>query len=101
MPFSFRLDPETEARIRRLAAKTGKSRSMVVREAVEKYAAEDEEASARGPTAYDRLKPYIGIASTGGKNYSQNTHEKFRAILEEKRRTWHERPQKARGRRTR
>jgi predicted DNA-binding protein len=84
MPFSFRLDPETEAKIRRLAAKSGKSRSMVVREAVEKYAAEDEEASARGPTAYDRLKPYIGSISSGGKNHSQNTHEKYRALLKKK-----------------
>ena len=84
MPFSFRLDPETEAKIRRLAAKTGKSRSTVVREAVEKYAAEEDTTPAKGETAYDRLKPYIGKASTGGANYSIDTHAKFRAILEEK-----------------
>lgn len=84
MPFSFRLDPETEAKIRRLAAKTGKSRSMVVREAVEKYVADEEVAPAKRETAYDRMKPYIGIASTGGKNYSQNTHEKYGALLKEK-----------------
>jgi predicted DNA-binding protein len=98
MPFSFRLDPETDARIRRLAAKTGKSRSMVVREAVERYAAEDEEASARGSTAYDRLKPYLGKVSSGGANYSIDTHEKFGALLEEK---FARIRKQSRGRRTR
>jgi predicted transcriptional regulator len=40
MPFSLRLDPDTEARIRRLADDTGQSRSAAVREAVARYAAE-------------------------------------------------------------
>lgn len=83
MPFSFRLDPETEARIRRLASKTGQSRSSVVREAVARYAVEEESAP-KEQTAYDRLKPYIGKISTGGRNYSQNTHAKYRALLKQK-----------------
>ena len=37
MPFSFRPDPETEALIRRVAARTGWSKSQVVREAVAQY----------------------------------------------------------------
>ena len=99
MPFSFRLDPETEAKIRRLAARTGKSRSTVVREAVEKYAAEEEESSATPPqTAYDRLKPYLGKVSSGGANYSIDTHKKFRALVEEK---FARIRKQSRGRRTR
>ena len=39
MPFSFRPDPETEALIRRVAARTGWSKSQVVREAVAQYGA--------------------------------------------------------------
>ncbi|MSO82486.1 MAG: CopG family transcriptional regulator [Acidobacteria bacterium] len=34
MPFSLRLDPDTEAKIRKLTAATGRSKSEVVREAV-------------------------------------------------------------------
>ena len=38
MPFSLRLDRDTEAIIRRLSAATGRSKSAVVREAVALYA---------------------------------------------------------------
>lgn len=86
MPFSLRLDPETEARIRRLTARTGRSKSQVVREAVAHYAAETEGAEAPAETAYDRLKPYIGVVNTRGADYSQNTHEKYREVLRRKHR---------------
>ncbi|MBM3818811.1 MAG: CopG family transcriptional regulator [Acidimicrobiia bacterium] len=86
MPFSLRLDPETEALLRRLTARTGRSKSQVVREAVAQYAAGTAEAEAPAQTAYDRLKPYIGTVSTSGANYSQNTHEKYGALLRNKHR---------------
>ena len=38
MPFSLRLDPETEAKIRKLTLATGRTKSQVVREAVAQYA---------------------------------------------------------------
>ena len=38
MPFSLRLDPDTEAKIRRLSAAMGRSKSEVVREAVARFA---------------------------------------------------------------
>ncbi|MBI4888700.1 MAG: ribbon-helix-helix protein, CopG family [Acidobacteria bacterium] len=57
MPFSVRLDPETTAIIERLARSSGRSRSSVVREAVAHYASVADERT----SAYERLKPVIGI----------------------------------------
>jgi predicted DNA-binding protein len=86
MPFSFRLDPGTEAKIRKLTAATGKSKSEVVREAVARYAPDEDAAPAPGESAFDRLKPFIGIIGTGGANYSKETHTKYRALLQRKHR---------------
>lgn len=90
MPFSLRLDSDTEARIRRLIRATGRSKADVVREAVTRYAAECDRTPDPGESAYDRLKPYLGVASTGA-NYSVDTHKKYRELLR----------RKHRGRRTR
>ncbi|MFN2444834.1 MAG: ribbon-helix-helix protein, CopG family [Vicinamibacterales bacterium] len=87
MPFSFRLDKETAARIRRLAAATGRTKSDVVREAVARYAPEDRSRHEAGASALDRLRAYVGVVTTDGAQYSQKTHAKFRAALEQKHRT--------------
>lgn len=84
MPFSLRLDPETEARIRRLTRATGRSKADVVREAVSRYAVEHEAPPEAGETAFDRLRPFIGVAPTGSANLSSRTHEKYRALLRKK-----------------
>ena len=86
MPFSLRLDPDTEARIRRLSAKTGQSRSAVVREAVVHYSTGQESGAAAGESAFDRLKPFAGIVATGGANFSTDTHARYRALLRRKHR---------------
>lgn len=88
MPFSFRLDRETAAQIRRLAARTGWSRSQVVREAVATYRVGDTDDGVRGstPSAFERLKAYVGAVDSGGAHYSRNTHAKFRKLLERKHR---------------
>jgi hypothetical protein len=85
MPFSLRLDADTDARIRRLAAATGRSRSAVVREAVARYAAQGDAANEE-PSAFQRLSPFVGIVRTGGADYSVETHAKYRARLGRKRR---------------
>jgi predicted DNA-binding protein len=82
MPFSFRLDPETEAHIRRLSAETGRSRSAVVREAVARYSATSQQ-HRRDQSAFDRLKAY-GTVNSGGANYSVETHKKYREALRQK-----------------
>jgi hypothetical protein len=84
MPFSLRLDPETEARLRQLTSATGRSKSEVVREAVAHYAADRNAVSASGGSAFDRLKPFIGVVGTGGGQYSRQTHAKYRALLRRK-----------------
>lgn len=81
MPFSMRLDSETEALIQRLAANTGKSRASVVREAVASYASGRDE----GLTAYDRLKPLVGVVRSGRADLSQRTGRRLAALLKEKR----------------
>ena len=86
MPFSVRLDPDTEAKIRRLSAAAGRSKSSVVREAVEQYAPEAGSAPAPGQSAFDRLKAYVGIVRTGGAHFSRDTHAKYRALLRRKHR---------------
>ena len=86
MPFSLRLDPETEAKIRRLSAMTARSKSQVVREAVAQYAAEGPSKSGAEASAFDRLKPFIGTISTGGAHYSRDTHRKYRDAIRRKHR---------------
>jgi len=86
MPFSLRLDRDTETRIRRLSAETGCSRASVVREAVACYAATRDSQSVAGASAYDRLKPFIGSVSSGGANLSTGTHSKYREGLRRKHR---------------
>ena len=86
MPFSLRLDRDTEAKIRKLTAATGRSKSEVVREAVAQYAPDRDPASTPGESAFDRLKPFIGTISTGRANHSNQTHAKYRELLQRKHR---------------
>jgi len=82
MPFSFRLDARTAAKIRRLARARGWTQSAVVREAIAEYG----EPADAAPTSSlrERLAPYIGTISTN-QQLSTNTHAKYRAALERKR----------------
>ena len=88
MPFSVRLDRETEAMIDRLAREKGTSRSSVVREAVAQYASVVDDRT----TAYERLKPLIGISRSGRGDLSQDTGRKFTELLKNKRATRARRP---------
>ena len=85
MPFSVRLDPETEAKIRHLVRVTGRSKSDVIREAVAHYepGVDDRSGSA---SAFDRVRPFLGVVATGGAQYSTDTHAKYRARLRPARR---------------
>ena len=86
MPFSLRLDPDTEERIRRLSADTGQSRSAVVREAVAHYSSVHEVNARTSESAYDRLKSFVGVVSTGAGDRSTDTHAKYRELLKRKHR---------------
>jgi len=85
MPFSLRLDPQTEARIRRIAAATGRSKSAVVREAMASYVEGAIQEAAFAASALDRLAPFVGVVSTAGQR-SIDTHQKYRLLLERKHR---------------
>jgi hypothetical protein len=81
MPFSMRLDPQTEAMIERLARSRGTSRSSVVREAVAQYAS----AADVRTTAYERLEPLIGVVRSGRSDLSRQTGRKFTGLLKARR----------------
>ncbi len=83
MPTSVRLHPKTEGLIRRLAKQQGRTKSELIRAAVEALAREAAEAQARsgGLSAYDRVAHVVGIADSGGAGLSERTGERFREIL--------------------
>ena len=85
MPFSLRLDPDTEARIRHLAKSTNRSKSAVVREAMAQYVAAEIRDLTVARTALDRLQSFVGVVSTGHQ-HSTDTHLKYRSALEHKHR---------------
>ena len=82
MPFSLRLDADTQARIRRLTASTGRSKSDVVRDALSHYALAREAVPVAGASAFDRLRPFVGVIGCGTAQYSRDTHAKYRARLQ-------------------
>jgi hypothetical protein len=73
MAISVRLDPETEALIRRMARTAGRSKSWVVREAVAAYSL----SAPRGRTPFEALAPFIGAGGTGQTDLSERTGERF------------------------
>jgi predicted DNA-binding protein len=85
MPFSLRLDPDTEARIRRIALATGRSKSAVVRDAMARYADADLKEAAYAQSTLVRLGSFIGVVSTGDQ-HATDTHMKYRAALKRKHR---------------
>jgi hypothetical protein len=83
MPFSLRLDPETQALLRRLAKAQGRSKSAVVREAVEHYGKIEGPAKDEDRTALDIVRPFVGIVATGVQS-DEDTHAKYRSLLRRK-----------------
>ena len=80
MPMSVRLDPETEARIRRIARLAGRSKSWVVREAIAAYSI----APSSGRTPYEALAPFVGAGDTGLTDLSDRTGERFTQLVARK-----------------
>ncbi len=80
MPFSLRLDADTEALLDRLSRGKGLSRATVVRKAVAHYAA----TAWDNLSAYEKLKPLTGIVRSGRHDLSQDTGRKLTALLKKK-----------------
>jgi len=90
VPLTVRLDPKTERALNTLAKRRRQTRSDIVREAIERYAAESDHRGGER-SAYDAWADVIGIARTGGRDSQKTTGEQFTEIVR----------QKARARRTR
>jgi predicted DNA-binding protein len=79
---TVRLDIKTEAALKRLSARRGQTKSEVIRDAISRLAKEEEEHL----SAYERLRPFIGIVEGGDPKLSENTGKRFRELLESRER---------------
>jgi len=84
MTISVRLDEKTKRRLSRYAREQRVSQSEVVRRAINAYMNSDD--TMDGVSLYDRMKDIIGSVRGGPTDLSENTGEKFRQILLEKKR---------------
>ena len=79
---TVRLDVKSEAALKRLSARRGQTKSEVIRDAIARLAEEENEQ----PSAYERLRPFIGIVAEGDPQLSEGTGKRLREILENKQR---------------
>lgn len=86
MPTTVRLDPETESLIKRLAKKTGRTKSQVIRDAIRALAKFEDGGKATGGP-YEAFSHLIGCASGGPPDLSERTGEKFTKLLRARRRS--------------
>ena len=80
---TVRLDTDLEATLERLAKQRGQTKSDVIRDAIEHLARKPETGEA---SALETLRPFVGVADSGGRQLSRRTGERFRELLEERRR---------------
>lgn len=83
MPLTVRLDPGTERRLEQLARRTRQTRSDIVREALERYAAEQATATGDG-SAQAAWADVIGIVASNGRDDHRNTGERFTEVARRK-----------------
>ncbi|MBA3563718.1 MAG: ribbon-helix-helix protein, CopG family [Gammaproteobacteria bacterium] len=84
MPTSVRLDPETEALLKRLARRRGRTKSEVIREALRRLSEEPATpAEADGP--YHAIADLIGIAGDGPEDLARDHKRLFREKLSRRR----------------
>jgi hypothetical protein len=83
MALTVRLNPKTERLLNALAKRRRQTKSDVVREAIEAYAAADTKPVTE-PRPYDQWVDVIGIGRTGGRDPSKTTGEQFTEIVREK-----------------
>ena len=83
MPTSVRLDPETEALLNRLARAQRRTKSEIIRAALQRLV-QDEKVSDSQPGPYDLVADLIGIAQGGPEDLAANHKQAFRALLARK-----------------
>lgn len=79
MPLNVRLSPKSERTLNALATRRQKSRSDIVREAIEHYGAVEGGDGEGRP--YDAWVDVIGSVALGVRDPSRTTGEQFTAIL--------------------
>ena len=87
MVTSVRLDTKTERALDRMAKLTGKTKSDLIREAVQQMTATAARDSSRGPTAYDRFADVIGLVARGPGARAARSEEILRQSFARKRRS--------------
>ena len=80
MPVSVRLDPKTEEFVTRLARKKGRTKSEVIRQAIQALV-EGQDAGKKPLRPYDAISHLIGCARGGPRDLSEQTGIKFRQLL--------------------
>ena len=80
---TVRLDIKTETALKRLSVRRGQTQSEVIRDAIVRLAEEEGE---QPLSAFQRLQPFIGIADSGGQQLSERTGQRFRELLERRKR---------------
>ncbi|TMI79013.1 MAG: ribbon-helix-helix protein, CopG family [Bacillati bacterium ANGP1] len=83
MAMSVRLDPETEALVRRISRSSRRSHSEVIRDAIRRMATEIP--AAYPDTVYDRIADIVAIAQGGRRRYAGRSEEVLRALFARKR----------------
>ncbi len=84
MPTSVRLDPDTEALLRRLARSSGRTKSEVIREALHRMAAGTAEV-AEQQSLYHAIEDLVGVADDGPEDLAEGHKERFREKLDRRR----------------
>jgi hypothetical protein len=83
MPLTVRLTPRTERALNALARRRRQTRSDVVREAIEHYAALSENDAAEEPP-YRQWADVLGIVRTGGRAPDETTGGAFARLVRQK-----------------
>ncbi len=79
MPTSVRLDPRTEAVLRRMARRRGRTKSEILREAILRLA--EREDIEPGESFLDAVRDLVGIGSGGPPDLARRSEEIFRERL--------------------
>lgn len=83
MAFSVRLDHQTEQIVDRIARRTGRTKSDVVRSAIRRLADDEEPPPAN--SVYDLIADIVGIADGGDRHYAARSEEVLREMLKPRR----------------
>jgi Arc/MetJ-type ribon-helix-helix transcriptional regulator len=79
---TVRLDVKSEAALKRLSMRRGQTKSEVIRDAIARLAEEEN----GQPSAYEQLRPFIGIVDEGDPQLSEGTGKRLRELLENRQR---------------